>query len=209
MAKVSGTSSKVSSGGMWAGDAHGMNKMTGGSASKVTSTKDSGSMAKVSGTSSKVSSGGMWAGDAHGMNKMTTQKTSMITSVKGSSVSFKEHSSSKLTGSTSSKTIVSSTKTSVAVKESSSTSLKASASFDYSCSCEDSFEINICVPTPSPINPLAPEPSVPLDSIPPTAPETIELNEIECVDDVAMTSTGVAVEIPVLDNDGSIPNGKC
>ena len=199
--KVSGSSSKASS-GMWAGDAHGVTK---------NSSKDSSSKVKVSG-----SSGGMWAGDAHGSSKMTSEKTSKITSVKGSAVSFK--------GSDKTTDLKSSVKTAVtaswegdswgkvSIKKESSVSIKGSSSYEYSCSCETSFEVDVCVttppsseetPTPSPINPL-----VPVTTNPPSSAGTIEVNEIDCKDDYAMTSTGVSIEIPVLDNDGIVPNGK-
>ncbi|KAL7506882.1 hypothetical protein ACHAXN_004124 [Cyclotella atomus] len=202
--KVSGTSSKMT-GGMWAGDAH-------GASSKVTSNKSTSS--KVTGTASKVaSSGGMWAGDAYGISKMTTQKTSKITSVKGSSVSFKSALSSEDSKST--KTVVSASwkgdswgPSKVTTVKESSVSVKGSSSYDYYCSCETSFEIDVCgSPTPSPINPLAPQPSIPVDTNAPSVVENIEVDEILCVDDFAMTTTGVSVEIPVLDNDGFIPSG--
>jgi hypothetical protein len=210
--KVTDTSSKMS-GGMWAGDAHGVTSKITGSSSKVTSNKSTSS--KVTGTASKVaSSGGMWAGDAYGISKMTTQKTSKITSVKGSSVSFKSALSSEDSKST--KTVVSASwkgdswgPSKVTTVKESSVSVKGSSSYDYYCSCETSFEIDVCgSPTPSPINPLAPQPSIPVDTNAPSVVENIEVDEILCVDDFAMTTTGVSVEIPVLDNDGFIPSGE-
>ena len=209
--KVSGSSSKVS-GGAWAGDAHGASKLTG--SSKET-TKDSSSKVKVSGSTSKVS-GSAWAGDAYGSSsKMTSEKSSKITSVKGGAVSFKGSSKSDVKSSV--KTAVTASWEGdswgvVSIKKESS-AIKGSASFEYSCSCETAFEVDVCIstppspegiPSPSPINPL-----VPVVTMPPTNAETIEVNEIDCKDDYAMTSTGVSIEIPVLDNDGVVPNGKC
>lgn len=224
--KVTGQS-KIS-GGKWTGDAHGSASKISGAISKVSwsknSSKKSGSKVKVS-SSSIVSGGSAWAGDAYGSSKFSSTKTSKVTSKKGSSVKFKGSNSSKVIGSSYEK---------VKSKEKYSESVKGSSYYEYSCSCETSFEIDTCVstsskgptppspvktksptprpikaptaspmkaPTPIPINPL-------IDTNPPTMIETVEVNEMSCLDDFATTTTGVPVEIPVLDNDDTVPIGK-
>eukprot|EP00804_Cyclotella_cryptica_P018478 CCRYP_004318-RC/>CCRYP_004318-RC protein AED:0.05 eAED:0.05 QI:175/1/1/1/0.85/0.75/8/326/1952 len=206
--KVSGTSSKMTSGGgMWAGDAYGMNKMTSEKTSKISSSKGGSVSFKVKTSykeddvkTTKTVVSAKWQGENWGPSKVTETKTS--------------ESSLKGTAKTSVEIATSSTKVS-SKSDKNSLSLKESYAVDTSCSCKTNFQIAVCgatssmpPPTPAPVLPMAPNPSTPVDTLPPTLAGSLEVNEVSCSDDFAMTNAGVAVEIPVLDNDLSVPVGS-
>lgn len=218
------TESKVASemtagGSMWAGDAYGMNKMTSEKTSKITSSKG-GSVSftvKTSNkddvvTTSKTVVSATWQGNYWGPSKVAKSKSSKST-LKGAST-LSETSGANSKGSSES-SVTSNTSNEVSSKsESTSLSLKEGYSVDSFCSCKTNFEISVCgssssmsPPTPAPVAPLASNPSTPLDTLPPTFAVSLGASEVSCADDVAMTDAGVAVEIPVLDNDASIPVG--
>ena len=162
----------------WGNDGH--------SSVSVNSVNKNSSNSKTNFGSSKVSTVKV----SGSSSKLSSGGTSKISSKNGGSVSFKEN-------------------------KSKGAYIKGSASITSYCSCEDSFEIDLCEtpsgstsPTPSPVNPLVPKPYVPPVTAPPTVSEPIQVNGINCADDFVSTSTGIAVEIPVLDNDGIIPHGE-